>query len=158
MAYCGMTTYTPCHYLEAIKVSDLVILEGLVIGEAEMEWTFARSSGPGGQNVNKVNSKAILRWVPRDDFLSPAAWVRFRAIAGRFLTTDGAIVVHSQEFRDQLRNIERCREKLREMLSASLNPPKRRVRTQPSKASKLRRLDTKRKSAIKRRLRQIPEN
>lgn len=69
-------------------MADLVIREGLVISDDELIWSYARSGGPGGQNVNKVNSKAVLKWDPREGFLPPSAWIRFRAIANRFMTSD----------------------------------------------------------------------
>jgi ribosome-associated protein len=130
-------------------MSELVVKEGLVIPEDQLRWTYARSSGPGGQNVNKVNSKAILRWQPAADFLSPAAWARFRKLAGRYLTEEGEVVIASDEYRDQLRNIERSREKLRALLLTALVPPKRRIATKPTKSSRLRRLDDKRRASQK---------
>ena len=127
----------------------LVVKEGLVIPEDQLRWTFARSSGPGGQNVNKVNSKAVLRWQPPDDFLPPAAWARFRKLADRYFTVDGEIVIASDEYRDQLRNTERSRDKLRVLLLTALVAPKRRVATRPTRSSRLRRLDDKRRSSEK---------
>jgi ribosome-associated protein len=116
----------------------------------EFEFTFARSSGPGGQNVNKVNSKAVLRWNPttspnlRDDvrqrFLN-----RFRSR----LTTEGELVLSSERFRDQRQNIDDCLEKVREMLTAVARPPKTRKKTKPSRASKERRLEGKRRDSAK---------
>lgn len=111
---------------------------------AELRFTFARSSGPGGQNVNKVNSKATLHWpvaastgVP-DDVRS-----RFLAAFGSQINKLGELVLQSQRYRDQERNIADCREKLRGMLRQVAQPPKRRKRTRPSRASKQRRLDNK---------------
>ena len=127
----------------------LVVKEGLVIPEDQLRWTFARSSGPGGQNVNKVNSKAVLRWQPPGDFLPPAAWARFRKLADRYLTVEGEVVIASDEYRDQLRNTERSRDKLRVLLLTALVAPKRRVATRPTRSSRLRRLDDKRRSSEK---------
>lgn len=127
----------------------LVIKEGLVIPEDQLRWTYVRSSGPGGQNVNKVSSKAVLRWQPPPGFLPPAAWARFQTLAKRFLTAEGELVIASDEYRDQLRNSERSREKLRTLLLTALVPPKRRIATRPTKGSKQRRLNDKRRSSEK---------
>ncbi len=130
-------------------MSDLWISEKLTIPESEFQWTFARSSGPGGQNVNKVNSKATLRWVPQVGTVPTIVWRRFCAEAKRFLTTEGHVVIQSQEHRDQPQNVEACRDKLRTLLQAALVVPKIRKKTRPSLGSKRRRLDNKRKNADK---------
>ncbi|MGN6136406.1 MAG: alternative ribosome rescue aminoacyl-tRNA hydrolase ArfB [Aureliella sp.] len=127
----------------------LVIKEGLIIPEDQMSWTYVRSGGPGGQNVNKVSSKAVLRWQPPAEFLPPAAWARFLQSAKRYLTAEGEVVIASDEYRDQLRNAERSREKLRALLLTALVPPKRRIATRPTKGSKMRRLEDKRRSSEK---------
>jgi ribosome-associated protein len=114
----------------------------------EFEWSFARSGGPGGQNVNKVASKAVLRWpfeaspsVPLD------VKARFRTAFGNRLTTDGDLVLSSEATRDQARNREDCLEKLAAMLRAAAQPPKLRRATKPSKSSKRRRVDAKRRTS-----------
>lgn len=135
-------------------MSELRINENYFIAADQLNWTFARSSGPGGQNVNKVNSKATLRWSPPADFLPPAPWGRFRRLAKRFFTTEGEVVIQSQEFRDQAQNIESCREKLKQLIVEALIPPKRRVATKPTKASRRRRLDDKKIQSDKKRTRQ----
>jgi ribosome-associated protein len=135
-------------------VSDLFIKENLSIPEDHLQWSFARSSGPGGQNVNKVNSKATLRWLPPIDFIPPAPFNRFRRLAQRYFTTEGEVVIQSQEYRDQAQNINSCREKLKLLLVAALTPPKRRVATKPTKSSKRRRLDDKRIQSDKKKTRQ----
>jgi len=126
----------------------LVVNSQLQIPLAEFEITFARSAGPGGQNVNKVNSKAILRWGVRDTPSLPEA-VRQRFVqkyASR-LTNEGDLLVTSQRFRDAPRNLQDCLEKLRAMLLAVADPPKRRRATRPSRGSVERRLQTKRKQS-----------
>jgi ribosome-associated protein len=135
-------------------VSDLVINENLCIPEDHLQWSYARSSGPGGQNVNKVNSKATLRWTPPDGFLPPAPMNRFRKLAQRYITSEGEVVIQSQEFRDQLQNISNCREKLKDLITAALIQPKRRVATKPTKSSKRRRLDDKKIQSDKKKTRQ----
>jgi ribosome-associated protein len=138
-------------------MSSLRITEHLEIPNEQLEWSFARSSGPGGQNVNKVNSKATLRWTPTDPpLLLPAAWKRFCRSAKRYLTSDGQIVIQSQEHRDQPQNIESCQQKLRTLLLAALTPPKRRIATKPTKASRQRRLDNKQRRSDKKKSRQFP--
>ena len=127
----------------------LIIKEGLVIPDDQLRWTYVRSGGPGGQNVNKVNSKAVLRWQPAADFLPPAAWARFQKLANRYLTAEGEVVITSDEYRDQLRNTERSRDKLRVLILTALVSPKRRIATRPTKGSRLRRLDEKRRSSEK---------
>ena len=135
-------------------MSDLVINENLSIHGDELQWSYARSSGPGGQNVNKVNSKAVLRWALPPDFLPPAPMNRFRKLAQRYITTEGDVVIQSQQFRDQVQNIGSCREKLRVLIIAALVLPKRRVATKPSKSSKRRRLDDKKIQSDKKKTRQ----
>jgi ribosome-associated protein len=132
---------------------DLFISPQITIPDEQLEWSFARSSGPGGQNVNKVNSKATLRWLPPENVMSGAAFSRFRKLADRYFTTEGEIVIQSQEFRDQAKNMESCREKLRHLMLAALTTPKRRVPTKPSKSSKRRRMDDKRKQSDKKKFR-----
>lgn len=112
----------------------------------ELSFSYARSSGPGGQNVNKVNSKVVLAWSPvRSAVLPGPVRQRFLARYGGKLTKEGEIVVVSQRFRDQPRNIEDCREKLREMIRSVLVAPKPRRPTKPTRGSKERRLTEKRR-------------
>lgn len=131
------------------SMSSIQINDNLEIPESQVEWTFSRSSGPGGQNVNKVNTKATLRWIPPAEFLPAPAWKRFQRKARRYFTTEGEVVIQSQEHRDRAQNVEACRSKLQLMLIQSLIAPKKRVATKPSRASKERRLDEKRRKADK---------
>ena len=114
------------------------------IPPTEFDFSFARSSGPGGQNVNKVNSKATLRWRPRDSQALPAD-VKLRLLErhGNRLTTDGELIINSQRYRDQGRNVADCLEKLREMILAVAVAPKRRRATKPTYASQQRRREGK---------------
>jgi ribosome-associated protein len=112
---------------------------------AEFEFTFARSSGPGGQNVNKVNSKALLRWPVRSSpSLPEAVRGRFLQKHGNRVTAEGDLLISSQRYRDQGRNVEDCLEKLRVMLAEAAAPPVHRTRTKPSRGAIERRLQTKR--------------
>ena len=112
---------------------------------AEMEFSYARSSGPGGQNVNKTESKVVLRWN-----LFAATWVpdavkaRFADSFGNRITTDGDIVIHSDESRERLKNERACIEKLTAMIQSVWRAPKKRVATKPTKSSQRRRMDNKR--------------
>lgn len=132
----------------------LVVNSRIRIPDSEIEWTFARSSGPGGQNVNKVSSKAVLRWNARTSAALPAdVRERFLAKYSARLTNEGAVVISSQRYRDQPRNIADAKEKLRAMLAATAQAPKRRRATKPSRASVTRRLESKQASSAKKKLR-----
>ena len=116
----------------------------------EFEFTYARSSGPGGQNVNKVNSKALLRWpVGVSPSLPEPVRERFLARYRNRVTAEGDVLISSQRFRDQGRNVDDCLDKLRDMLTAVVAPPTRRKRTKPTRASIKRRLESKRHKSQK---------
>ncbi len=138
----------------------LIAAPGIVIPEDELHWSYARSSGPGGQNVNKVNTKAILAWRPAGSTGLPAA-VRERFLA-RFnsrLTREGELRITSQRYRETGRNAADCLAKLAAMLRQAAHPPKPRKRTRPTRASKLRRVANKRRVAEKKRTRQtLPDD
>jgi ribosome-associated protein len=130
---------------------DLEITPNLVIPDAELRLSFARSSGPGGQNVNKVASKAIMHFdVLKTASLPPGVRERFLTQYANRVTNAGEIVIHSEEYRDQPKNIQACYDKLRQMILTVLKPPKRRRATKPTKGSKVRRLnDKKARSQVK---------
>jgi ribosome-associated protein len=116
----------------------------------EFEWSFARSGGPGGQNVNKVASKAILRWdFDRSPSVPDDVKARFRERFPSRLTTEGELVLSSELTRDQGRNREDCLEKLAAMLRAAAVRPKVRRPTKPSKGAKRRRLADKRRQSAR---------
>ncbi len=103
-----------------------------------------RSSGPGGQNVNKVSSKAMLRWrVLASESLPPDVRQRFLAKYGNRLTTDGDLIITSQRYRDQPRNVDDTLDKLREMIAGVAVAPKRRRPTKPTRSSVKKRVETK---------------
>jgi len=135
--------------------TTLDVTPGIRIALAELRFTFARSSGPGGQNVNKVNSKATLHWpVASSAGLPDDVRERFVAAFRTQVNKQGELVLHSQRYRDQERNIADCLEKLRGMLRQVAHPPKRRKPTHPSRGSKQRRLDNKKaRSEVKSRRR-----
>jgi len=123
---------------------DLQISTNIKIPDAELRLSFARSGGPGGQNVNKVSSKAVLHWdVLNSPSLPPDVRARFIEAYPTRITKAGEIVIHSEEFRDQPKNIQASYDKLRAMITAVLRPPKKRRATKPTKGSKVRRLNEK---------------
>jgi ribosome-associated protein len=125
-----------------------------VIPLREIEIRFVRSSGAGGQNINKVNSKAVLRWnVAASRALQADRRQRFVARFANRLTRDGDLVLTSDRYRDQGRNVADCLEKLRAMLDAVARPPKPRRPTRPTSGSVQRRLDVKHAKAEKKRTR-----
>jgi len=132
----------------------LRIGEQVVIPEEDLSWTAVRSSGPGGQNVNKVSSKVELRFdLAHTTALPEEAKARLRLLAGRRLDKEGRLVVVSQATRDQQRNLEDARAKLSALVLASLQEPKPRRATCPSRRAQRRRLEDKRRQGEKKRAR-----
>ncbi len=122
----------------------------LSIPKEELEFTYARSSGAGGQNVNKVNSKAILRWSPQlSAVLTSGMRDRFFAKYGSRLTNEGELILMSDVHRDQGRNAADCLDKLKAMIKSIAIPPKKRLATKPTFGSKIRRLKSKRVTSEK---------
>lgn len=128
----------------------------IALPQDELIFTYARSSGAGGQNVNKVNSKAILRWNPTtSNALREDVRERFLKRFGSKLTTDGEIIVMSDKFRDQGRNAADCLEKLKAMIASVVQPPKKRKPTKPTYGSKIRRLKAKKEHSEKKQNRRV---
>jgi ribosome-associated protein len=136
---------------------SLRINSRIVIPRSELRFAFVRSSGPGGQNVNKVNSKVQLRWSIRQSAaLSEELRERLVGKLGRRLTERGELLVTSQRYRDQNRNIDHCLAKLREIVLAAATPPKRRKKTAIPRAARESRLREKRTQSDKKRRRGRP--
>jgi ribosome-associated protein len=128
------------------------IARGILIPEAALEWRAVRSSGPGGQNVNKVASKVDLRVdLGAVTGLSAPARARLEALCASRRDADGRLLVTSQRTRDQLRNLEDARDKVKKLVERALREPRPRRLTQPSRAAVERRLQHKRvRSSVKR--------
>ena len=130
-------------------MEELIVDDRITIPASELEIAFARSGGPGGQNVNKVESKVEIRWRPASSG-SLGAEERthlIKRLAGR-LTMAGELVVTSSRTRDQARNREDAREKLAALVRKGLERPKPRRRTRPSRASIEQRLRGKKKRSV----------
>lgn len=122
----------------------LRITETISLADWELSEQFTRSQGPGGQNVNKVETAVELRFeAERSPHLAPAVKARLKRLAGRRWTGDGAILIRAEETRSQARNREMARARLVEMIRAALVAPKRRVATKPTLASQRRRVAAK---------------
>jgi ribosome-associated protein len=124
---------------------------GLTIDQNEIEESFVRASGPGGQNVNKLSTAVMLRFdARRSRSLPDPVAVRLIALAGRLATDDGVIVIKAQSFRTQERNREDARARLLALLERAAHVPKPRRPTKPSKAAKAKRVDAKKqRGAVK---------
>lgn len=132
----------------------LRLTPSIAIPEAELVERFIRASGPGGQNVNKVATAVELRFdAAKSDVLPEPLRARLLERRDRRITDDGVVVILAQRFRTQDRNRQDARERLLALLQAVLNPPKPRLATRPTKASKQRRLTNKRERAGVKRLR-----
>ena len=135
----------------------LTINDQLSVPLREFEFSFSRSPGPGGQNVNKLNTKVTLRWkLSANQSLPEHVSRRFANKYSRRFTKEGVFLMTSHRFRDQGRNVADCLNKLREMLLTVATAPKPRKKTKPSKASKRRRMDNKRRNSEKKRGRKNP--
>ncbi|MCD0461193.1 alternative ribosome rescue aminoacyl-tRNA hydrolase ArfB [Roseiconus lacunae] len=125
-------------------MNDLIVSSYLTLPAAEFTVTTVRSSGPGGQNVNKVNSKVILHWeFEATEQISDEWKDRFRRKFSNRINRDGALVLQSDRHREQMQNLAEVRAKLVEMLTETRRPPRKRKPTKPTAGSRRRRKEAK---------------
>jgi len=133
-------------------VEALEIAPGLVIPAGDLRVRFTRSSGPGGQNVNKVASRATLRFdLAGSGALTEAVKARLAALAPGRVTRRGDLVLTSDRHRDQGRNLAECQRRLASLIRKALVPPKVRRPTKPERAAIARRLTEKRQQGARKR-------
>jgi ribosome-associated protein len=136
----------------------IVINDQIRLDDGELTWSFVRSGGPGGQNVNKVASKAVLRWDLNSNVTLPEeVKLRLRAQQRNRITNEGDLVLSSQRFRDQDRNRQDCVEKLRAVLLQALHQPEVRRPTKPTRGAHRARLRQKKHRAQVKTGRRKPE-
>ncbi|MEY3173874.1 MAG: Peptidyl-tRNA hydrolase YaeJ [Planctomycetota bacterium] len=127
------------------------------IPESELSFSYARSGGPGGQNVNKVCSKAILSWdIGATAAISPDVRDRFLRRYARRISKEGIVQITSQRFRDQGRNAAACRTKLLELIATVEAPPVQRKVTRPTSGARQRRLADKKQQSARKAFRRKP--
>src|SRR5450631_3561925 len=124
----------------------LVVTPDVSIPDEEFEWKFIRSSGPGGQNVNKVASAVQLRFLlPMNSSLPVAVRNRLRRLAGQKINDDGTILISARSERSQEQNRRDALDRLAGLIQAAMIEPKIRKKTRPTRASKERRIDSKKR-------------
>ncbi len=125
---------------------DLIINNQVTIAASELSYAASRSSGPGGQHANKTDSRIQVRWnIPSSGALSDFLKRRLYSVLGHRLTDDGDLLLAAESHRSQHRNREEANQRLAALVREALVPPKPRRKTKPTRASRQKRLDNKRK-------------
>ncbi|MEI6526756.1 MAG: alternative ribosome rescue aminoacyl-tRNA hydrolase ArfB [Planctomycetota bacterium] len=133
-------------------MEDLIVTHYLTIPASELQAVYSRSGGPGGQNVNKVNTKATLIWdLNQTQALYPTTLTRLQALAASRITDEGLLKIHCQVHREQPRNLQACRDLLRGLVLEALKPVVVRKETRPSAGARRRRLSDKKLTGEKKR-------
>jgi ribosome-associated protein len=127
-------------------MAQLQITDTLALDEREFEERFVRASGPGGQNVNKVATAVELRFDISASSLPAEVKARLKTLAGSRLTSEGVLLIDSREFRTQAQNRDAARERLVALIRQATRRPRKRTATRPTKASKERRLESKKRA------------
>lgn len=139
-------------------MADLRITRGVAVPEQELDLSFSRSGGPGGQSVNTTSSKVELRFdVAGSPSLTPEQKEAVTALLGNRMTKSGVLVLQASEHKSQTQNREAVVGRLRNLLAEALQPPKRRRATRPSRNARRRRLESKRRQSQKKALRRPPD-
>jgi len=136
------------------------ITPDIALSPQEIKFEFVRSSGPGGQNVNKVATAVQLRFdLQNSPSLPPEVKHRLRKLAGKKVSANGVLVIRAARFKSQDQNRQDAVERLRRLIMQAAVKPKRRIKTRPSRQAKLRRLEAKRhRSRLKRNRRPVTDN
>lgn len=123
--------------------AHVFVTETIQIPDWELQESFIRASGPGGQNVNKVSTAVQLRWNVVASSIPAPVKARFRKRYGARLTQEGEVIIEAKDHRSQGLNREAARKRLADMVKSVAEPPRRRIKTRPTRASVRRRLDGK---------------
>ena len=134
------------------------LAHGVRVHAQDLQISFVRSSGPGGQNVNKRSTKAQLRIALAAIPISDRAMARLRRLSGSSVTADDELIIEADETRSQSRNKKACIDRLSELVARAVIEPKQRKKTKPSKGAIRRRLEAKSQNAEKKRRRRPPKD
>lgn len=134
------------------------INQNISIKKSELTFNFIRSSGPGGQNVNKVATAVQLRFdITSSESLSEDVKTRLKSLAGKKVTKDGVLIIEAKRFRTQEKNRQDAIERLIALIDKSSRKKKHRVKTNPTKASNQKRIETKKRQSDKKKMRKYSD-
>lgn len=132
--------------------------KNIAIRESELTFNFIRSSGPGGQNVNKVSTAVQLRFdISGSGALPEDVKARLKSIAGRKVTKEGTLIIEAKRYRTQEKNRQDAIERFTDLVEKASKKNKKRVNTNPTAGSKLRRIESKKKLSEKKKMRRYTE-